>query len=125
MRDGWVYFAYRRGSAIRRNGDFVNPAFVEKVLAEVAAVSDGFVYGLATAGNAPGEKEVVAAIVAAADFSADAVFAACRAGLEANSVPGFLQLVDEIPKTASEKPQERFLAEAFDPGAGNVFSAGG
>ena len=81
--------------------------------------------GLATAGNAPGEKEVVAAIVAAADFSADAVFAACRAGLEANSVPGFLQLVDEIPKTASEKPQERFLAEAFDPGAGNVFSAGG
>ncbi len=125
MRDGWVYFAYRRGSAIRRNGDFVNPAFVEKVLAEVAAVSDVFVYGLATAGNAPGEKEVVAAIVAAADFSADAVFAACRAGLEANSVPGFLQLVDEIPKTASEKPQERFLAEAFDPGAGNVFSAGG
>jgi crotonobetaine/carnitine-CoA ligase len=125
MRDGWVYFAYRRGSGIRRNGDFVNPAFVEKVLAEVVAVSDVFVYGLATAGNAPGEKEVVAALVVAADFSAPAAFAACRAGLEANSVPSFLQLVDEIPKTASEKPQERFLTEAFDAGAENVFRLDG
>ncbi|HJP21042.1 MAG: AMP-binding protein [Alphaproteobacteria bacterium] len=125
MRDGWVYFAYRDGSGIRRNGDFVNPAFIEKVLAEVETISDVFVYGLATPANAPGEKEVVAALVVEPDFSAAAVFAACRAGLESNFVPGFLQVVDEIPKTASEKPQERFLAEAFDAAASNVFRAGG
>ena len=33
-----------------------------------------------------------------------------------------LQVVDEIPKTASEKPQERFLLEAFDADADNVFT---
>ncbi len=125
MQDGWVYFAYRDGSGIRRNGDFVNPAFVEKVLAEIDTISDVFVYGLATPANAPGEKEVVAALVVEPDFSAPAVFAACRAGLESNFVPGFLQVVDEIPKTASEKPQERFLAEAFDAAAVNVFRADG
>ena len=32
----------------------------------------------------------------------------------------YLQVVDEIPKTASEKPQERFLLDRFDPKAPNV-----
>jgi crotonobetaine/carnitine-CoA ligase len=38
----------------------------------------------------------------------------CRAGLESNFVPSYLQIVDEIPKTASEKPQERFLRDRFE-----------
>ena len=37
-------------------------------------------------------------------------------------MPSYLQVVPEIPKTASEKPQERFLLEAFDPAAPNVFT---
>ena len=49
-----------------------------------------------------------------ARFDAAAVFAACRDGLEPNFVPTYLQVVDEIPKTASEKPQERFLLERFE-----------
>ena len=52
-----------------------------------------------------------------------ALFARCRAGLEPNFVPGYLQLVDEIPKTASEKPQERFLLERFRPDAEGVYAA--
>ena len=42
--------------------------------------------------------------------------------LDANSVPDFIQLVPEIPKTASEKPQERFLLDALDIHADNVFA---
>ena len=34
----------------------------------------------------------------------------------------FLQVVDEIPKTASEKPQERFLIEKFAPRAPGVYA---
>jgi len=122
--DGWVYFLYRAGGGIRRNGDFVNPAFVEKEIAELDTVDDVFVYGVATPDNAPGEKEVVAAIVAkqGSSFDPAAVFAACRRTLEANFVPRFIQLVDEIPKTASEKPQERYLLEAFSPDAANIFT---
>ena len=55
-----------------------------------------------------------------ATFDADSVFAACVKGLEPNFVPSYLQLVDEIPKTASEKPQERFLLDRFAPDAPNV-----
>jgi crotonobetaine/carnitine-CoA ligase len=113
--DGWHFFDYRKGGGLRHNGDFINPGFVEKVIAEHPQVSDVFVYGVEAASGAPGEKDVVAAIVPeeAADFSPSAIFEACRAGLESNFVPSYLQVVDEIPKTASEKPQERFLLEAF------------
>jgi crotonobetaine/carnitine-CoA ligase len=121
--DSWYYFDYRKGGGLRHNGDFVNPGFVEKVIAENPQVKDVFVYGVEAASGAPGEKDVVAAIVAeeAAGFSPASVFEACRAGLESNFVPSYLQVVDEIPKTASEKPQERFLLEAFTANPEAVF----
>ncbi len=121
--DGWLFFDYRVGGGIRHNGDFVNPGFVEKVLAESPEITDVFVYGVPAASGAPGEKDVVAAIVLAEGASTDTtpIFAACRKKLEANFVPSYLQVMDEIPKTASEKPQERILAELFDPSAPNVF----
>ena len=46
-----------------------------------------------------------------ATFEPHALFAWARDRLEQNLVPSFLQIVAEIPKTASEKPQERFLAQ--------------
>ncbi|MEJ2088069.1 MAG: AMP-binding protein [Gammaproteobacteria bacterium] len=114
--DGWFYFDYRKGGGIRRSGDFINPGFVEKVVAEHPAVSDVFVYGVEARSGAPGERDVVAAVVPVPGETLDpaSVRAHCRAGLEANFVPTYLQIVDEIPKTASEKPQERFLRERFD-----------
>ena len=51
------------------------------------------------------------------------IFAHCRAHLEANFVPTFLQVVKQIPKTASEKPQERVLRELFDKSPDQVHRA--
>jgi crotonobetaine/carnitine-CoA ligase len=118
--NGWLFFDFRMGGAIRHNGDFVNPAAIEKVLAESPMVSDVFVYGIDAASGAPGEKDVVAAIVPhpGVEIDSQALFHMCRAHLENSCVPSYLQVVDEIPKTASEKPQERFLKEALKaPGA--------
>ena len=122
--EGWLYFDYRKGGGLRHNGDFVNASFVEKVIAECPEVSDVFVYGVPAASGAPGEKDVVAALVPLSreSFDPTSVFAACRRGLEANFVPSYLQVVDEIPKTASEKPQERFLMEKFGPDRPDVFT---
>jgi len=122
--NGWFFFDYRKGGSIRHNGDFVNAGFVEKVIAEHPAVSDVFVYGVPAASGAPGEKDVVAAIVPepGVRFSASSVFDLCRRGLESNFVPSYLQVVDEIPKTASEKPQERFLLERFAPDGRGIFT---
>ncbi|GGO89442.1 ATP-dependent acyl-CoA ligase [Marinobacterium nitratireducens] len=121
--EGWLYFHYRDGGGIRRNGDFVNPAYIEKVIAEQPQVSDVFVYGVPAASGAPGEKDIVAAIVPdpGAVFDPGEVFRSCKTELEANFIPSYLQLVDDIPKTASEKPQERFLIAMFDSRSDRVF----
>ncbi|HIJ62206.1 MAG TPA: AMP-binding protein [Rhodospirillaceae bacterium] len=113
--EGWLYFEYRKGGGIRRNGDFVTAATVEKVIAEYPLIDDVFVYGLALPTNTPGEKEIVAAVrtADAAGFDPKDLMRHCKGQLPANFLPGFIQVVPEIPKTASEKPQERFLVEAF------------
>ena len=119
--DGWLFFLYRKGGGIRRNGDFINPAFVEKAIAEQPEVDDVYVYGIPAANGAPGEKDVVAAVVPkdASSFDPQALFRACRRLLEPNAVPSLIQVLAQIPKTASEKPQDRFLVEALqnDPRA--------
>jgi crotonobetaine/carnitine-CoA ligase len=112
---GWFYFDYRMGGGIRHNGDFVNTAFVEKAIAEHPNVDDVFVYGITAASGVPGEKDVVAAVVPARGTTLDtaALYRHCRQALEPNFVPGYIQVMSEIPKTASEKPQERFCLEHF------------
>jgi crotonobetaine/carnitine-CoA ligase len=87
--------------------------------------SDVFVYGVATSDNAPGEKNIVAAIVPtdSETFSAEKLYRHCRHKLESSHVPDFIQLVSEIPKTASEKPQERFLLEDFQSGTVVIFAS--
>ncbi len=113
--DGWLYFDHRQGSGIRRNGEFIATAFIEKAIAESGLVEDVYVYGVASAQLAPGEKEVVAAVVPkdAAAFDARQLFAHCRTHLEAGMVPDYLQVLTQIPKTVSEKPQDRYLLEAL------------
>jgi crotonobetaine/carnitine-CoA ligase len=66
---------------------------------------------------------VVAAVVPvdAGTFDPASVFATCVKGLEPNFVPAYLQVVDEIPKTASEKPQDRFLVDRFAPDGPRIY----
>jgi len=112
---GWVFFRNRVGGGIRHNGDFIDPAAIEKTVAEHPSVADAFVWGVAAASGAPGEKDVVATVVPVSPGALDpqALFGWCRERLEPNMVPSFVQILSEIPKTASEKPQERFLLELF------------
>lgn len=112
--DGWIYYQYRIGGGIRHNGDFINPAAVEKIIAESPAVSDVFVWGIPSSSGAPGEKDLVAAVVSNTDdLDIQQLFKWCRDKLEANMVPAYFQQVSAIPKTASEKPQERILQKLF------------
>jgi crotonobetaine/carnitine-CoA ligase len=99
-RGGWL-----------RSGDMCHPQ-----------VNDVFVYGVPAASGAPGERDVVAAVVPVdpRTFDPKSVFATCVEGLEGNFVPSYLQVVDEIPKTASEKPQERFLMDRFAPDGSGI-----
>jgi crotonobetaine/carnitine-CoA ligase len=110
---GWLFFDYRKGGGLRHNGDFVLPDYVERAAIAHPAVADACCYGVPAASGAPGESDVVLAVVprAGAPLEPGALFAHLRAHLEPNCVPSYVQVVDEIPKTISEKPQVRFLEE--------------
>lgn len=121
--DGWFYFDSRKGDEIRRNGDFIDIARIEKVVAEFDDVADVFVYGIPAATGVPGEKDVVAAVVPfeARLFNPDNLLGHCQNRLGRNELPSFIQVMSEIPKTASEKPQARFCYEHFQAQPNHVY----
>ena len=122
---GWFFFDYRAGGGLRRSGDFIQPQYVEAAIAIHPDVSDVCVYGIPAASGAPGESDLVAAVVPREGVVIDpaSLFIHCRRKLEGNAVPSYLQMVDAIPKSASEKNLDRLLKDDFQPYAGNVFIA--
>jgi crotonobetaine/carnitine-CoA ligase len=125
--EGWFYFDYRKGGGLRRAGDFIQPDFVEKVIGEHKSVSEVCVYGIQAASGAPGESDLVAAV---APFGGKIIgpkevkeiFSLCLKGLERNAVPSYIQVIEEIPKSASEKALDRLLKEAFCPHGERIYS---
>jgi len=120
---GWYFFDYRKGTELRRAGDFIQPEHVENVIGEHPDISEACVYGIPAASGAPGESDLVAALSPFEGKSIDpaAIYEKCRKDLEANFIPSFLQIVDEIPKTVSEKALDRKLKEAFEKGEGTIY----
>ena len=121
--DGYFFFDYRRGGGLRRQGEFIQPDYIESVIGEHPDVSEVCVYGIPAASGAPGESDLVAAIVpfeGRALNPAD-IFRLCKEKLTPNTVPSYIQIVQEIQKTASEKPLDRVLRDNFNASSDNVY----
>lgn len=121
-KDGFFYFDFRKGGGIRRQGDFIQPDYVEKVIGENQTVSEVCVYGIPSESGAPGESDLVAAVAPfeGKEIDIGSIKADCLKGLERNSIPTYIQIVKDIPKTVSEKPLERILRDEFKKDAPNV-----
>ena len=122
-KDGWLFFDFRKGGGLRRQGDFILPEYVEKAIADLGYASDVCVYGIPAESGAPGESDIVAAVVPAPGVILDvkAISVELSKTLEKSYIPQYLQVVDEIPKTASEKNLDRVLRDEFRKDAENVF----
>jgi acyl-CoA synthetase (AMP-forming)/AMP-acid ligase II len=120
---GWYFFDHRKGKELRRSGDFIQPDHIERVIGTCPEISEVCVYGIPAASGAPGESDLVAAVAPFEGQTIDpaALFAQCHQALEPNFIPSYLQIVDAIPKTISEKALDRILKEQFSPDADNVF----
>jgi len=125
--EGWLFFDHRKGGGLRHNGDFVLPDYVERAAIEHPGIADACCYGVPAASGSPGESDVVLAVVARAGaaFEPAALFAHLQAHLEPNFLPSYLQVLDEIPKTISEKPQVRFLTQRLGTFGAVVYHADG
>jgi carnitine-CoA ligase len=107
--DGYLYFADRKKEAIRRRGENISAYEVETVLCRHPAVVE------AAAVPVPselGEDDVMAYVVAAPDTEIDHAelvrFSAER--MAYYMVPRYLDVIDALPKTPSEKIEKYKLA---------------
>lgn len=122
--NGWFYFDFRKGGGLRRQGEFIQPEYIEKVLAELEEIDDVCVYGIPAESGAPGEVDLVAAIRLFEGYKFDPkrIFNELKSRLENNQIPSYIQVVNEIPKSASQKNLYRLLKEEFSKDAENVYS---
>jgi acyl-CoA synthetase (AMP-forming)/AMP-acid ligase II len=124
---GWLFFSHRKEEGgLRRLGEFVQEGYLRRVLAEDPEVLDVHVYGVPARSGAPGECDVVAAVVARdpAGLDVAALWGRCARRLDRAHLPDYLQVMGELPKTATEKVQTRVLVESFDASDSRVHARG-
>jgi acyl-coenzyme A synthetase/AMP-(fatty) acid ligase len=122
-KDGWLFFDYRKGTELRRSGDFIQPDYVEMVIGKQPQVSEVCVYGIPAASGAPGESDLVAAVELfdGKTIEPGPFFTALQKELQPNFMPSYLQVVVKLPKTITEKPLARELKESFERGEGTIY----
>jgi oxalate---CoA ligase len=108
LRDGYLFLEGRIKEMIIRGGENIAPAEIEEALLSHPAVRDAVSFGV------PDDKygELVGAAVtleAAADVKD--LIAHCRERLAAFKVPSRIDVLPEIPRTATGKIQRRRVAE--------------
>lgn len=102
---GHLYVLGRTDDMVVVGGENVYPVEVEAVIDDVEGVEDVAVFGVADEEL----SEVLAAFVVG-DVDADAVRSACEEHLASYKVPRRIEVVDELPRTATGKVLRRELA---------------
>ena len=110
--DGWYYFVDRLKDAIRRRGENISSYEVEQGLVSHPALAEVAAIGV-PADQEAGEDEVMVFLVpeAGAEISAEDIWAYADKQLPAFAVPRYLRVIDELPKTPSEKVRKMVLRQ--------------
>jgi long-chain acyl-CoA synthetase len=108
--DGYVYIVDRVKDMINVSGFKVWPAEVEQYLYRMPQIHECAVYGVPD--PAKGEQVAVAVVARpGSGLTGDQVIAYCRDNLAAYKVPARVDVVDELPKSATGKLLKRVLRE--------------
>ncbi len=110
--DGWYYFVDRLKDAIRRRGENISSYEVEQGLVSHSALAEVAAIGV-PADQEAGEDEVMVFLVPepGVEISTEEIWAYADKQLPAFAVPRYLRVVDELPKTPSEKVRKMVLRE--------------
>ncbi len=109
--DGYVYIVDRVKDMINVSGFKVWPAEVEHYLYRVPAIQECAVYGIPDADK--GEAVAVAVVAKPGQrIRPEDVIAYCRDNIAAYKVPARVDVVDELPKSATGKILKRVLRES-------------
>jgi crotonobetaine/carnitine-CoA ligase len=108
--DGFFYFVGRRTDSIRRRGENISAFEVEEVVKLHAAVLDAAAYGVPSELT---EDDVMVAVVARAGHTVDPaeLVGFCASRMGRHMVPRYVDIVDALPRTPTEKVEKIRLRE--------------
>ena len=114
--DGWYYFVGRAKDIVRRRGENISAAEVEQAIEEHPAVLECAVIGVPSELT---EEDVMAWVVPrpGQPLRADELAAWCGGRMAGFMVPRFVRIVDELPKTPTDKVEKTRLREQGAAGA--------
>jgi carnitine-CoA ligase len=108
--DGFFYFRGRKKASMRRRGENISAWEIESVLNEHPAVLESAAYAVP---SELGEDEVMVALVLrpGEKLSPAELLDFCQGRMAHYAVPRYVDLVDEIPKTGTQRVQYGVLRE--------------
>lgn len=108
--DGYYYFCGRKKESIRRGGENIPPYEIEKEINKHPAVAESAAFGIH---DPILEEEVMVGIVLHPEMKVtpEEIIAWCEPNLPKFMVPRYIEFMEELPKSASEKIQKVALKE--------------
>jgi crotonobetaine/carnitine-CoA ligase len=112
-KDGYLYFADRKKDAIRRRGENISSYEVEQIAMLHDAVEDAAVFPVPSEMS---EDEVMVSVMlrSGAELTEAELIAHCQANMAYYMVPRYVEFLDDLPRTMSEKVQKYKLKEAAE-----------
>jgi crotonobetaine/carnitine-CoA ligase len=106
--DGNVFFVGRNKDAIRRRGENISAFEVEEVVLAHPGVLDAAAYGVP---SELGEEDVMVAVVPRSRIDPAELAAYCASRMAAYMVPRYVDVLDALPRTPTEKVEKYRLVE--------------
>ncbi len=108
--DGFYYFRGRKKASIRRRGENISAWEIESVLNEHPAVLESAAYAVP---SDLGEDEVMVGLVLrpGEKLAPEQVLDFCRGRMASYAIPRYVDFVEEIPKTGTQRVQYGVLRE--------------
>src|SRR3546814_6403267 len=116
--DGYLYFVDRKKDAIRRRGENISAYELEMIISRHPALREAAAVAVS---SELGEDDVLVCLVANPDVRIDfaEIIAFCDANMPYFMVPRYLHILEELPKTASEKI-EKYKLRQWEIGRAHV-----
>lgn len=106
--DGFFYFLDRMDDTIRRSGENISSMEVENVIRELDAVTEVAVIPVPDEFR---DEEVKALVIPDGDLQPETIVSYCEQHLSGFKIPRYIEFVDELPATETEKIQKSKLRE--------------
>jgi crotonobetaine/carnitine-CoA ligase len=108
--DGFFYFRGRMKEAIRRRGENISAWEIESVIDQHPQVRESAAFGIP---SELGDEDVAIAVVLQPDekLAPEELLRFCAGRLAYYAVPRFIEFVDALPKTGTQKIQKNVLKQ--------------